>query len=286
MTIAVVASAKVAGPTGGTTSAIDTTGATLLVVSATYSRGGGFTLSDSKGNTWTALNIAQDGSFLENRLFYAANPTVGTGHTFTAAGGNLFQDIAVVAFSGVPTSSPFDTGKQNTNAGAIAAIAPGSSGTPSAAGSLLVSGFGGTYTSSPPTIGSSFSIEQTNPFSGGNNYGNSIAWKVSSTAENPTWTGNDATDSAATIAVFKPGAGTETGTAVLGFSGISFNASGAIAHVKGSANLAFRGISFNGVASVAHVKGTANLAFGGISIHASGIDPGAPGAGPRQFWTM
>jgi hypothetical protein len=42
------------------------------------------------------------------RLYYAANPTVGSGHTFSYTGASNFSSIFVAAFSGVATSSPFD----------------------------------------------------------------------------------------------------------------------------------------------------------------------------------
>jgi hypothetical protein len=79
-------------------------------------------------------------------------------------------------------------------------------------------------------------------------------------------------------------ANTETGTAVLGLSGISFAGLGGRKET-GTANLAFRGISFNGTGLTTHIKGTGNMAFGGVTITASGFDPGAPGQGLRQFWT-
>ena len=79
-----IAHAIVGSSTGNnaTTSAIDTTGATLLVALIVTDTGGG-TMSDSKGNTWTALTAHSGGTTVTGQLFYVSNPTVGSGHTFT-----------------------------------------------------------------------------------------------------------------------------------------------------------------------------------------------------------
>jgi hypothetical protein len=117
----------------GTTSGVDTTGANLIVV---YFVGDpASTLSDSKGNTWTALTAHNTGNGDESRLAYCLNPTVGTGHTFSNTGSARF--LAVQAWSGATTGYVSDTGNQGI--GTTAAIKPGSR-TPSAAGNLIVSG--------------------------------------------------------------------------------------------------------------------------------------------------
>lgn len=100
---------------------------------------------------------------------------------------------------------------------------------------------------------------------------------------------------------------TETGDAVMTFSGISFTASGTVTHAIGVGVMSFAGISFtaSGTAShtgtgvmsfagisfaatgiVAHVHGTAVMTFNGISISAFGYLPSGPGTGRRQFWTF
>jgi hypothetical protein len=88
-------------------------------------------------------------------------------------------------------------------------------------------------------------------------------------------------------AYFSPGAlhATITGSGTLGFSGLSFSASGSTVHVKGAGTLAFQGFSFVGSGNVAHIKGSGTLAFSGISITGVGFNAGVPGAGLRQFWT-
>ena len=86
----------------GTTSAIDTTSATLLVCVLSGYNGLGSGCSDSKSNTWA---YTPDVSFhnccgdVHQRIGYVANPTVGSGHTFTT--GNPPQGVALfAAFSG------------------------------------------------------------------------------------------------------------------------------------------------------------------------------------------
>lgn len=90
----------------GTTSSIDTTGATLLVIVAAYDSGA--TISDSKGNTWTALTAQnqQGGSSTFSRIYYCVSPTVGSGHTATVSIG--YGAVALLAYSGVDTASPLD----------------------------------------------------------------------------------------------------------------------------------------------------------------------------------
>jgi hypothetical protein len=91
------------GPNGGTSGTVDTTGASLLVAWVTgYSGGGGFpALSDSKGNTWTALTAQTTaGGDPRGQLFYCLNATVGTNHSFTLTGPSSFSSAIVVAFEG------------------------------------------------------------------------------------------------------------------------------------------------------------------------------------------
>ena len=97
---------------GGASSAIDTTGANLIVVMASYYRtvpASDFT--DSKGNTWTALTerILPD---IAARIFYCVNPTVGTGHTFSFADGGtaFYSSFGVRAYWGV--GGGFESGEE------------------------------------------------------------------------------------------------------------------------------------------------------------------------------
>lgn len=135
---------------GSTTSAINTTGATLLVMCIGYYGGSGGSVAptDSKSNTWVHLSdqgvAAIPGA---GTVYYVINPIVGTSHTFTDTSSQA--TIAVMAFSGIDTTSPFDQTNGNFTAGVT--CQPGSI-TPTANGELIV--LGGGY-----TPGTNFSID-------------------------------------------------------------------------------------------------------------------------------
>src|SRR5258708_3690000 len=101
----VISSAVAGGANGGTTAAVDTSGANLLV--AYVITQGAVTVSDSKSNTWSALTNSVNG-FLNGQFFYAKGATTGTGHTFTVSGSSSVSVIQVNAYSGADTVSPFD----------------------------------------------------------------------------------------------------------------------------------------------------------------------------------
>lgn len=174
-----------------TTSAINTTGATLLVVGQSYN--GGYTPpTDSLGNTWSGLpNQAAIGGM---SIWYSSNPIVGASQTFTGAGASF--GMCVMAFSGVLSANPLDQQNGSTTA------QPGSI-TPTQANELIVSYIGGGTDAGPYTIDSGMTITDQLPFVGAVQYSQGCAYSVQTvaTAINPTWTGwgNSATE----IASFK-----------------------------------------------------------------------------------
>lgn len=134
MAITFIVAASVGGNnTTVTTSAVDTSGANLLVMIVTGFNPPNNTPTDSKSNTWTATTAVSG-----TRFYYAWNPTsVGSGHTFTW-NENVFAGISVLAFGGVQTSSdPLDT-----RTGNAAATSPGSI-SPAVSGELFVATIGG-----------------------------------------------------------------------------------------------------------------------------------------------
>ncbi len=177
MAYSLVSSAK----TTGTSAGIDTTGATLLVI-VQSAVSGMSAPSDSKGNTWTKLT-EQGGSGV-TAIYYAANPTVGTGHTFTQGG--TAGSLAVAAFSGALTVAPFD---QQSGA-AWDGSSPDAAGsvTPSENNELVIAGAGSSFTG--PSIDGGFTIAQYTDFVGGTNYGSALAYLIqtTATAANPSWT--------------------------------------------------------------------------------------------------
>jgi hypothetical protein len=88
------------------TSAIDTTGADLLI--ACYSSIGSAipVPADSKSNTWIQAVTDSAGGRGGGWIFYCASPTVGTGHTFSATGGAAGVQ-QITALSG-KIASPLD----------------------------------------------------------------------------------------------------------------------------------------------------------------------------------
>jgi len=194
-----------AGSTGGsdiTTSAINTTGANLIVAGIA-SGSNTPTVSDSSSNIWTPLNINGGGPNIQ--MFYCSAATVGSGHTFTTSTGNNAPSIYVLAFSG-SAASPLD---QQNGVGAtsgITTVQPGSI-TPGQNNELIVTllGIAAPGAVSAGSINQGFTILGSQTFSGGNHYGGAIAYLMQSTAAavNPTWTATGSASLLASIASFK-----------------------------------------------------------------------------------
>lgn len=188
---------------------INTTGATLLVavVASQNSIPSNAVSFDSYGNTWTALTN-YGGAGGHARIFYCANPIVGSSHYWEVTpGSNSFPSASFMAFAGVKYPSPFDTevgssasGTSTKQAGSI---------TPAESDELVVFGALHFYpnTSTPPTIDSSFSTPQYAVAT--SNYSAVMSYKIKTTnaSENPTFTTNNAYtyNGGAAQAAFKQG---------------------------------------------------------------------------------
>jgi hypothetical protein len=173
------------GSGGYSTSAIDTTGANLLVfVWSSYDGAENFTssyFSDSKGNTWTFLPITDTGTFFAGIAYSAGSPTVGSGHTMDFSGGfSNFSSAALLAFFGA-ASSPFDTNTQSDASETPGSIAPAESN------ELFVTGV--SHGSGTPTLGGDFTQVLQVPFSGGSAAAAGVAYYISDNdnAVNPVW---------------------------------------------------------------------------------------------------
>jgi len=208
--ISVVAHTYTGGQHGGTTSGIDTTGATLLIIAVSGYNGSGnmpaATVSDSKGNTYTPLTSQDDSMFVSSwvRLYYCGNPSVGSGHTITLTGTNVYATVAFAAFSGVTTTSPFDTQNGNINSSSPVTISTGSV-TPAEAGSLAVTVVSIASVTTIPTVSDGYTIIDSVGAINDDYQGFSLAWNTISSASNPTWTVTDPPAASTAIAVFKPG---------------------------------------------------------------------------------
>lgn len=189
MAIALVVDVEVQNTGGGTTEttgAVDTTGADFIAV-AVIGDGdpGTLTVSDSKSNIYTPLTRqVQDPKFAQ--LFYVFNPTVGSGHTFTATGSvDIFCSIGVQAFSGVAS---FDQQSGSSNAGIETTIQPGSL-TPPADGALFVIAMVDQGETGAHSINQSF-IETMDFAENGSAAGGGMSYLIQGTAaaQNPTYT--------------------------------------------------------------------------------------------------
>lgn len=197
-----------AGSTGAnsvTTGSADTTGANLLVLClASYDGVARPAITDSKGNTWTAIaDYAKNNGSPRSTIFYCYGGTVGSGHTFTASGTSSTASIAVLYFSGA-VASPKDkhNGTITNSAGTIAT----GSVTPTNNNQLLVAMLGRNLgIGTGVTINGGFTITNQIATVGSNHFGIGAAYLIqtTATAANPTWTdGASDIDMTAAIATF------------------------------------------------------------------------------------
>ena len=272
MAFSLLASVKRAGD--GATSPIDTTGANLIVVSATtYAAVGEGTLSDNKSNTWLQATAVSTSNTRE-RIYYCANPTAGAGHTFAwnSAGNNNFVAFEVAAFSGGAASSVFD--QQNGATSASATSRTTGSVTPTEDNELIVAclGFNAPNTIS---IDGSYSIAQQQNYAGGSNFGGALAYwiQATATATNPTFSWSSSCEAAAAIATFKAAAATTfSATAAFALGGIEIAAAAESDAPTFAASAAFAlgGIDLAAAAEGPLYSATAAFALGGVDFAATG----------------
>jgi hypothetical protein len=184
-----------------TTPAIDTTGATFIVVAIVLDTGGTATFSDSKSNTYdtSTLTLHNNVSGPKIQLGFVVNPTVGAGHTFTLAAAFAAPSLTVTAWSG-NAGSPVDVENGSTaNATTIQ--------TGSVIGSLtnsLVIAAAAHNGSASVSVDSGLTISD-DEIGSGTAYGNTMAYSIQTTpvSVNPTFTIGGTVQWASSIAVFK-----------------------------------------------------------------------------------
>lgn len=229
MGVQLIARTGSSGASTYTTPSMDTTGASLLVLVVSYVATVTPTISDSKSNTWTALTAKSVSGQQSSRIYYAANPTVGSGHTFTVTGSSILSTGIAFAFSGITASSPFDQENGASLAGSGTTLSCGSI-TPSVNGELIIAGFSSGASSATlgqvaidPRVTSVMAGATTIDTVGGVSYMCSVAFGIQGTAAaiNPQWvltgTGINA-NATAVIASFKPSA-TVSGGGAFAFAG-------------------------------------------------------------------
>jgi hypothetical protein len=190
----------VAVATGGadaTTSAISTTGATLIVVGI-ENISNGVNVTDSASNTWTFGTLFNASSSRKGQMAYCVNPTTSGTHTFSllAAGGAFYPVLTVAAFSNTPAGAFVSEATAAETVSAGTTVQVGSSITPANANNLLVTFVGGDAFATI-SVDSGFTTTDTSGKVGGTFQGGGLAYiiQTAATAKQPTWTvgSNDAT---------------------------------------------------------------------------------------------
>lgn len=219
MTIAhVVSTSATFGASSGGTSAIDTTGANLLVVVvSSYYGAAAPTLTDSNGNTWTSVDHFVGSGAATNRLqmYYCIGGTVGAGHTVTCTISGAYGSVAFAGYSGVASTTPLDQHTINGVGGATSVQA--GSVTPSEANEVVIVGLGYQTAAATASIDGGFTKRVNDNPQSGVSFGVALGdlIQTTATAANPTWSWTGAGDAAAVIATFKQAGGGDTTPPVL-----------------------------------------------------------------------
>jgi len=183
MTISALVNAKAAGANGATTSAIDTSTAKLIVIAIAYNNGVSPTISDSAGNTWTALTATSDGSTRSTRLYYVLGPTTSATHTFTLGGTSILGAITVTAWAATGATVSFDKEVGGHAFGTAITVGGASVGvTPANNDSLIVTGFGFGAVASSAAASGGWTLATNQDGAGGTNFGVGQLYQIQTTA--------------------------------------------------------------------------------------------------------
>jgi len=204
-----IASVSAGSPDGNgfTTTPINTTGASLIVIVVTYYTSSRPNPTDSASNTYPHAVSGDSqsgvpGSDSQISIFRCASPSTSGAHTFTVPGSSLYPAIAVYAFSG-GAGGILDQTNNTQSANAGSGLQAGSI-TPSTANQLIVTGIT-TRTYIPTGIDLGFATPEVVSYVNGQREGMGASYLVqgAAAAVNPTWSisGNDF--AAAVIASFK-----------------------------------------------------------------------------------
>ncbi len=188
-----------AGANGGTSSAIDCTGANMAIMAVPFASGlGSVTPSDSSSNSWTLVGGATTppaGAHATLSVYTVISPTVSASQTFTVTSAGGHPGLLVECWkdnSGTPTSAGPGT---STPAGANGTVATQISGstslTSSGSNALVFAAISANDGSSTVfSIDSSFTVQDQMPAVGGGSIGGAIAFKLlpSVATVQPTWT--------------------------------------------------------------------------------------------------
>jgi hypothetical protein len=209
MAITLVAHTSQHGVNTFTTSAINCTGANFIVLCFSGTIPNYATFSDSSGNSYTSLTtyLGGTGGSGYNYIviaYTATVPTVSSSMTFTATGTGISGTLTVSAWSGMATSSVFQTGTDN-GAGTNSSVGTFQPGSITPSGPTLVISCVSWATADAVTINDSFTItDQAFNITG---YDGAMAYLIQTPGStiDPTWTFTTTNTpfAAANIAAFK-----------------------------------------------------------------------------------
>lgn len=187
-----------------TTTAIDTTGADLIVL-ACCTFNSALTPTDSQSNAWTGLTDQTIGG-VHTRLLYKQAPSTSATHTWTITSSAGFPVIGVLAFSG-SVSSPFD--QENGAVSASASSLSSGNVTPGENNEVIVSAFADAWVGTASVSPGSLTITDQLPLASGVAFALAMAYEIQTTATTraATWSVSVAARSEAVIATFKAAAG-------------------------------------------------------------------------------
>lgn len=198
------------GQNGGATSAIDCTGADLIVVGITAADNGTVNFTDSENNTWTEVlpgGIVSDSGGVYTHLLYCFAPTVSASQTFSSVGSSFYPVIQPLVFSGSAGSGTYDQRNSNNGFGGITSLTLGSI-TPSKSNTMIVAFMGNNNTAQLSTSINNGIVAEATAAVGFSNQGGYIAYYNQATAgaidQTFSWTG--AGNAGGIVASFLPAA--------------------------------------------------------------------------------
>jgi hypothetical protein len=172
------------------TAAINTTGASIIIISTADVVTATATPTDNKGNSYTLIR-SDTAPAIPARIktYVNYNPIVGVGHTFSYYSSGGEPGIAVQAWFG-STGSPALDQQTGTFSNTVKTSASASSITPTFNNELIVTSICPWNTNLAPVLTASYSITYTAPRVNVNSVGIGMAYITQSTAAatKPSWT--------------------------------------------------------------------------------------------------
>lgn len=175
------------GINGGTSSALDTTAANLIVAAVMSNTGGTPVFSDNQGNSYDSVTTIT-GTYARMELYYKINPTVNASHTWAVSGNGTYATVGVVCMAGVAS---FDAGVRATNTTDPLSLG---SITPAENDEALICFYANDWiTSGTPTVDAGFTLLDYVQTVGGVTYDLASAYQIQTTAttRNPQWDWTD-----------------------------------------------------------------------------------------------